>query len=187
METLVESIIKGVEVKIIDGAMDEEKVHNFYKYVLTLPFNRVQKDFIGDPFLYFSTHFDAIKFSDKTYIGKVSYELLCRFLKNAESYYLYAVYLNSLKYGDMQFPHRDCEVDEKDVTILYYVNPFWDYKWGGETIFYKKKESYVAVLPKPGRFVIFPGNVEHKAGVPNIQAKGARLSLAFKYKLNQNK
>jgi hypothetical protein len=61
------------------------------------------------------------------------------------------------------------------------VNKKWDYKWGGETIFYEEKDTRMAVLPRPGRIVIFPGRVEHIGTIPTRICTQSRLTLALKY------
>jgi SM-20-related protein len=95
---------------------------------------------------------------------------------------LYRSYCNSISYGDVNFPHRDCLSNEDDVTVLLYANQKWERNWGGETIFYDDAEEVeAAVLPKPGRVVLFHGALEHRAGVPNRECYDARLSIAFKY------
>jgi Rps23 Pro-64 3,4-dihydroxylase Tpa1-like proline 4-hydroxylase len=84
-------------------------------------------------------------------------------------------------YGDVAYPHRDCAIERDDITVLYYVNKDWHYKYGGETIFYEKKDSKLALLPKPGRFVIFPGSIEHMGSVCSRICKETRITLALKY------
>lgn len=177
--------LNNQKIHIVDDVLEDSAIRGFYEYSLNIPYKRHQKDFIGDPFLYFSAHFEPEKFKESNSIGKVSWNLLSNYVDNSNNYFIDEVYINLLKYGDMQFLHRDCELDEKHITVLYYVNEYWDYKWGGETIFYNKGESVMGVLPKPGRFVIFPGNIEHMAGVPNVYSKQIRLSLALKFKLKE--
>jgi len=66
------------------------------------------------------------------------------------------------------------------------LNSDWHYKYGGETLFYSEKDTRLAVLPKPGRFVIFPGNIEHKGSIATRIWKEPRLSLALKFIKNEN-
>lgn len=51
-------------------------------------------------------------------------------------------------------------------TLLYYANPSWDPEWHGETLFYADRDVVGAVLPKPGRIVVFDAAIEHAATPP---------------------
>ena len=96
-----------------------------------------------------------------------------------EALVLNRVHSNLHLYGDLQFPH----VDSKDgVTLLYYANPVWNENWMGETIFYSDdREPYLVVAPRPGRVIVFRGNILHRAGVPSRECFEPRVSLAFKF------
>ena len=89
------------------------------------------------------------------------------------------VHCNVSLYGDMQFPHRD---RTPGMTWLYYASAVWEPKWMAETIFYDSNEEPVyAVFPKPGRVVVFAGDILHRGGVPSRECVAARRSLAFKF------
>ena len=68
-------------------------------------------------------------------------------------------------------------------TVLYYANHSWEFNWGGETLFLNEQGSEIvaAVIPKPGRIVIFDGNIGHSARPPSILASCARMTVALKY------
>ena len=84
----------------------------------------------------------------------------------------------------MQFPHHDIT---PGMTWLYYSNPVWEPNWMGETTFYDSdQEPIYAVFPKPGRVVVFAGDILHRGGVPSRECVEARRSVAFKF-LNQDK
>jgi len=89
------------------------------------------------------------------------------------------VHSNLHLYGDMQFPHVDLA---GGVTALYYANPEWDEKWLGETIFYNEdRDPQYAVAPRPGRLVVFDGDIVHRGGVPSRECYQPRISVAFKF------
>lgn len=177
--------LNGQKIFIIDDFLKEDVIANFHEYANALPYRRHQKDFEGDPFLYYSAHFDGDKFKTSHPIGKASWKLFTDFIGEVDQYSVEEAYVNLLKYGDMQFLHRDCDTTDKHITVLYYINQTWDYTWGGETIFYHNGDSVFGVLPKPGRFVIFPGFVEHTAGLPSANCNETRLSLALKIRLKE--
>ena len=87
-------------------------------------------------------------------------------------------HVNLELYGDMLFPHQDLELG---VTAVYYANPVWEETWQGETVFYKDGEPAHAVLPKPGRLVVFDADIVHRVGVPSRECYVPRISVAFKF------
>jgi SM-20-related protein len=93
-------------------------------------------------------------------------------------------YCNQIAYGDMLFPHRDAqEPGSRSVTALVYGNTSWEKAWGGETIFYDDAgEVAAAVLPRPGRIVLFRGAIEHRASAPQRICYEPRYTLAFKFR-----
>lgn len=91
------------------------------------------------------------------------------------------LYVNCAVYGDVYYPHRDCDADKENITVLYYANPQWNADWGGETLFYGDNgEAEVAVSPRPGRMVAFPGALLHCGGVPTRICYEERLTVAYK-------
>lgn len=82
-------------------------------------------------------------------------------------------------YGDAQYTHTDLA---SGLTGLYYANPAWPPTWMGETIFYAEDgEPRYAVIPKPGRLVVFDGDIVHRGGVPSRECFEPRISVAFKF------
>ena len=90
------------------------------------------------------------------------------------------IHCNSHLYGDLQHAHVDLT---PGVTALYFANTDWHDDWQGETIFYDRAgEPHSAVAPRPGRLLVFPGDMVHRGGVPSRKCFTARLSVAFKFK-----
>jgi len=71
--------------------------------------------------------------------------------------------------------HHDCTV------VLYYVNTRWDADWAGETVFYNDSKTEVtqAVNIKPGRVVVFDGNMHHSVRPQSHIAPHYRFTLAI--------
>jgi SM-20-related protein len=89
------------------------------------------------------------------------------------------VHCNSHLYGDLQNAHTDIS---PGVTALYFANTTWQDDWQGETIFYDRAgEPFHAIAPKPGRLLVFAGEIVHRGGVPSRKCFEARLSVAFKF------
>ncbi|MCX2431628.1 2OG-Fe(II) oxygenase [Pedobacter sp. GR22-10] len=174
--------IDGRKIFIVDKCLSDEEIKNFYTLVKGLSFTRTEKDHENDQYPIFSVDFIPDKVDGKTAVGLKSRELINRFYPDLD-YRLYRSYINMTHYGDMEYPHKDCSDEENDLTIVYYVNEIWDYIWGGETIFYSEKDPRVLVLPKPGRFVLFHGNIEHMGSIPTRECTTSRFSFALKYRL----
>jgi hypothetical protein len=93
---------------------------------------------------------------------------------------LYWAYCNRARYGDVLIAHSDSQ--KPSVTALYYANARWDDDWGGETLFYgAPDEATVVVAPRPGRVVLFDGQMGHRGGVPSRLCHEGRLSVVVKY------
>ena len=96
---------------------------------------------------------------------------------------LYGAYMNVLKHGDAPRIHCDAPswVDNQ-CTMIVYFNQKWHPNYGGETIFYDDKLDIVhAVVPKPGRVVIFDGRIPHSARPPTPYFLWNRYMMAFKF------
>jgi Rps23 Pro-64 3,4-dihydroxylase Tpa1-like proline 4-hydroxylase len=165
----------------VDKVLPEEEVIAFHRFVKGLSFKRKEYDSNEDEYPIFSLDFNCDEFVNKTSIGKQAISLLKEFSPDWEQYKLIRCYINMCHYGDMEYPHFDCARDEDDITVLYYVNDQWDYRWGGETLFYEDGETKLAFLPAPGRFLLFWGAIEHKGCVPSRICKVSRFTLAMKY------
>jgi hypothetical protein len=89
------------------------------------------------------------------------------------------VYANFNLFGDFQFTHDDGDV----WTALVFVNSRWNQDWGGEFLIYEDGEQPIAlaVPVRPGRMVIFDGQLEHRGGVPSKFCVEARISVAIKF------
>ncbi|WP_433886334.1 2OG-Fe(II) oxygenase [Pseudomonas vranovensis] len=95
---------------------------------------------------------------------------------------LLGVYANGQTFGQDSPIHRDNKASEKGLTVVMFCNEHWATSWGGELVFYDhQKENVIkAVLPKPGRIVIFNGHVPHSARSPSVNCDRLRMTLAFK-------
>jgi Rps23 Pro-64 3,4-dihydroxylase Tpa1-like proline 4-hydroxylase len=171
--------IENKSIFVIDNLLETKEIKDFFIFVNGLSFTKNERDDDDDEYPIFSVDFETDLFLKETIIGKTAQKLLKEYCEG--KYHLYRAYINLSTYGDVEFPHYDCDPNKKDITILYYVNKIWDYKWGGETLFYSEKDTQFAILPKPGRFAIFPGGVEHCGTVPTKICKIPRLTLALKY------
>lgn len=91
------------------------------------------------------------------------------------------IYINHSAFGDMLYSHTDCAPGAGDLTALWYLCGEWNLEWGGETLFYDQSGDAVAcVTPRPGRLVIFDGEIRHAGRPPNRVCYVPRYTLAIK-------
>lgn len=93
---------------------------------------------------------------------------------------------NLFSFGSFTFSHSDSgdsENPEHDISFLYYANSEWDHEWGGETIFFSKKDmdAKYCVSVKPGRLIAFVGDVEHRSGIPNRYCEEHRFTFSIRF------
>ena len=76
--------------------------------------------------------------------------------------------------------HRDG--NSESVTALLYPNEKWEPSLSGETMFFSEDEAArQAVLPKPGRLLLFVASIKHCGRAPSRLFWGQRLTLAVKF------
>ena len=91
------------------------------------------------------------------------------------------VVYNAFRPGDDPSLHIDGEYDGS-ITVMVYPNEEWYPSWGGETVFFRDDECIDSIIPKPGRVVMFPGNLLHGATAPSKNIKAAaRFSVALQF------
>ena len=100
----------------------------------------------------------------------------------SESYGFDRAYVNLGIHSDINQMHVDGKYYSCK-TLLYYANRHWEYNWGGNTIFYDKDGNIKTnVEIRPGRIVIFDGNIPHNVMPMNIRsASSFRFTVALKF------
>ena len=86
-------------------------------------------------------------------------------------------YINLFQHGDNSCIHTD----RADYTVICYLNPDWNWNWGGETFFYDEDEVIHCQLPKGGSMVIFDGRIKHRAGLVSSNAPYPRMGLTYMF------
>ena len=85
---------------------------------------------------------------------------------------IHTLYYNAIRYGDKFKYHTD----GTGPTFLIYCNEDWKWWYGSGT----KIKGHGVVRPKPGRMIIFPGNVKHKAiPMSSLTQVHARFSIVL--------
>lgn len=95
---------------------------------------------------------------------------------------LVGVYANGQTFDQDSPIHRDNLPKKPGKTVVLFCNEYWASTWGGELTFFdtNKNEIIQAILPKPGRAVIFDGEIPHRARAPTIDSRQLRTTIAFK-------
>ncbi len=90
-------------------------------------------------------------------------------------------YANGQTHGQPGEIHTDSDAPGQK-TVVYYCNAQWDPSWHGETLFYTPDRSEIvrAVVPKPGRVVIFDANTPHCGRDPSRLCPLIRVTITFK-------
>lgn len=173
-------MVEDMPAFIIDDVFPVSQIGNFFEEIKSQSFTREEYDFTGDEYPICSFDFDIKEFQTNNIVAHKVIELLsCLFPE--EKHTLNRAYVNRCDNEDIEFPHRDCVDYSKNVTVIYYANNKWDYRWGGETKLYQDGDTRYAVLPKPGRILLFRGAIEHVGSIPTRLFTEKRYTLAMKF------
>lgn len=97
---------------------------------------------------------------------------------------VYRMYVNGYTYGTDAYSHVDennLSTSDRAETAIVYLNNSWDHDWAGETVLFDDDfEISKAVLPKPGRVLIFSSSTLHAARPVTRYCPVLRLILAIK-------
>ncbi len=114
-------------------------------------------------------------------VATVIFELLQRLYPDYQHIAVQRIHVNNIPYGDLLSNHVDGPTGQA-LTGLYFANAEWRQSWGGELIICDpNEESLYAIEPRPGRIVLFPGDIFHRAGAPTRLCFARRLSIGHKF------
>jgi Rps23 Pro-64 3,4-dihydroxylase Tpa1-like proline 4-hydroxylase len=101
-------------------------------------------------------------------------------LEKLSNHALVRCYANAHTFGVEGYPHTDSRKPGNYTTVIY-INPQWKPEWAGETVFINDLGDIAyAVLPRPGRAVIFDGRIVHSARAVTRLCPALRVTLMFK-------
>lgn len=133
------------------------------------------------PDFHTTTPFWKIDFAEDTFFTE---HLLNKIQQKLDtSFDLYHAYANGHTYGQDGSIHVDAN-DPSGHTLLLYVNPTWDIKWGGATNFFVNPGEMHSVFPMGNKAVYFPGQIPHCAAPCTRHYKSLRVTIAWKLKKN---
>lgn len=172
-------LISGREIFICDNIIDEMVVKQVGTLVRTLHYVRKEKSRPGVPGLAAVSDIPAERIATDPFL--LSLRQAVERLFPDERFSDQRAYVNCSIFGDSYYLHRDCAIEDKHVTALYYANLEWQPDWGGETIYYNDDDDgEIAITPRPGRLVIARGAILHRGTVPARACYEERYTLAYK-------
>jgi SM-20-related protein len=168
------------EVVVLDGVFDPQTILSVHRWFVQLALRRIDVDYEKEAFgqhwvlqMKPCTDFvKAIPFLDS--LSRIAALALPQYrlrLKEAKAY--------SSTFGDVHLAHEDSS--NPTVTLLLFGNAAWRDEWMSEMLFYERGEPTVAVQPRPGRIVIFRGDIAHRAGTPSRLCHESRYSLVLRF------
>lgn len=174
-------------IYIVDGLFDDALVRMIYEVCRRSSFEYSENANSEDEEISYLNHEFGMDFLNGNQVMKFWKN---RIIDRAASlfpdsnYLLHRVHCNNQSFGDFQIPHFDIA---NGMTALYMANFEWMEEWHGETVFFdQNREPFHIIAPKPGRVLIFSGDILHRGGSPSRMCFRQRLSVAFKFKLDQH-
>lgn len=84
--------------------------------------------------------------------------------------------------ADIYHIHTDINL-KKGITLLYYINMNWNIEWAGETLFFDDNGTEIEFISayKPGRIVLFDGDIPHMIRPATFKSNLHRMTLACKF------
>jgi SM-20-related protein len=171
----------GNRTRVVDGQVPENVIGNFHNNCISLSFKRTARSYEGNNYPVFSLDLEPHFFCSKTIIGKTCGRLINDLFEDYEVAVASASVLIIFPgEEDAVFPAKP-DPDKNSITAYYHINKEWEHSWGGEALFYEDGDTKLAVLPKPGRIVVFEGEPEHRLTAPRRGCPEPKLLLAIKY------
>jgi hypothetical protein len=177
-----QTTVDGRPIFVFDDLLEKSVIHEIVQALSTAPFTHTEsarpdveayKHWAFNMPMDKAQHLPLVQMADKVIASLFE-----------QKYQIYRCYCNIATYGDMLYPHTDCQPNAKEMTALWFIQDEWNYEWGGETLFYNKHDdAEVVVTPKPGRLAIFDGAINHAGNAPHKVCTKSRYTFALKYEL----
>lgn len=169
------------DIDVIDGAVPSELVEALDQIVRMPIWKYGSKSSTND----FIAFWIAMFADSEPALEKYSSELyaLWRYTKQAlkGEHRIELAYANGQTHGQAGEIHTDNDAPGCK-TVVYYCNSYWQPSWHGETFFYTPDRSELirAVLPKPGRIIVFDSSIPHAGRDPSRLCPFMRVTITFK-------
>jgi Rps23 Pro-64 3,4-dihydroxylase Tpa1-like proline 4-hydroxylase len=174
--------------KVFENVFSDININDLYSKVITTP----KWSFVGNSnnskndynFWYLDLSNDI--FYSKNIFNRIN-------LITGKKFKLLRCYANGQSYGQSGNFHVD-SFEKDDYTFLWYINPEWNAKYGGATIFCSDIEEsgneigntklykHETFYPKPNTGLLFCSTIQHVGLEPTRYFTGLRVTIAFKLK-----
>lgn len=169
--------IEGRSLHVFDGALDFSEREHIYSFVKNSAYRVGNEDA------------DAVETSQHKYMcsyysgGDVDAVGILRFIQDTpvqsliEGLSLIRAHVNLSTPTDCHWAHDH----RGQLGLLYYVNKHWKHDWAGETMFFNDDLSEVcfASIYKPGRIILFDGEIPHSVRPQSAVAPTYRFTLSL--------
>jgi hypothetical protein len=176
-------VVDGRLLVAVDGAVPEALIEGARAALQQrAAFRRIEQSSPNAEQLHQVTDHDAQAFCATPLYERIS--LLVRLFFSGRGFAPNRIYTNAMQFADVAHIHRDG--NHEGVTALLYPNEAWNPSLSGETMFFAEDEAARhAVLPKPGRLLMFVASIKHCGRPPSRLFWGQRLTLAIKFVAQQ--
>ncbi len=172
-------------IVVLDNLFDPEQCMQLYNNVLDQPIwwhgRRSRLDDDGE-YPFWGRRFDPRFLPDPipALVSSIRTRAVAAGFEALATHDIYRVEGTADVVGGGGYPHSD-HTSPEAMSLLYFANCDWDPSWSGETKFFdtQGEEILRAVLPRPGRGVLFPSRMVHCASPTSRTFKGLRISLSF--------
>ncbi len=181
IEPIRSGTVDGKSIRVYDDLVAPQVLQQFSAALDQSPFtrNEVARPDTAD-YRHWAKNFE-VPATERTPLFKPTVEASKAFGSADRAYRLYRSYVNHAGYGDMLFPHTDCMPGAGELTALWFICTEWNVDWGGETLFFNENEdAEFVVSPKPGRMVMFDGEISHCGRPPTRICYRPRYTFAMK-------
>lgn len=170
-------IVGGRDVDIFDGAVDfseRQKIYSFVRSSLFLIGNEDGDALESSHHRYMCSMYTERDVHNCGILSAISGTPVEKIIAGKP---LVRAHINLSNHTDVHWAH-----DHRDqIGLLYYVNKHWKHEWAGETMFFNDDLSEVeyASVYKPGRIIIFDGEIPHSVRPQSSVAPGYRFTLSL--------
>jgi hypothetical protein len=177
------------EIAIYDDVFDAKEVIAYYEYAQNSAYRlcRTSTSIIEDRAL--ATLKCDLSLTDMLKLGFHTSKNFKPFIQIAKekNVRLQRAYINLCSTDDL-FPYHVDSPNEKDLTMLYYMNTEWYPMWEGETHFANEKMNDLIASSSfiPGRLAVFNPTIPHKSSQPSKLARQFRFTFANKFVCNED-
>lgn len=172
--------VAGKSVHVIDGAVDFSEREHLYSFVRGSAYKIGNEDADAietSAHKYMCSYYSTADVVESGILQAIVGTPVEDLIKGKE---LVRAHINLSTPTDCHWAH-----DHRGHTVLlYYVNKHWKHEWAGETLFFNDDLSEIeyASVYKPGRIVVFDGEIAHSVRPQSSTAPTYRFTYSLVFK-----